>query len=255
MPTTDSGGVFGKIVTLRDVRLAVVSFLLNWVPTYIGQMEQQAQLPPGTIPMPPDPVLSYRAGLDFNTWEAAWSPIYIAIVKPIGAPEIVSGAGEYIQAFDVNVGCNFQMTNEADSLGTFEEDSAIQYADMLGMAACAAMVQNGGLGTWPDGSFVSSRTRLTQYPTSFFPFPDAERTRRVVRSQFSVTVYVDNVLSESDGPSTPVSNPYASQGSWPYVTSTPGITVSAVPIGSVPTIDDELEPSPSVQVGPYTFPG
>lgn len=212
--------IFGRIVTLRDVRNAVVQFLARWVPTYVGALEHQTQLPPGTVPMPPDPNLSYRGGIDFDTWMPAWSPIFIAVVNPLGKPLRVDGGGAYIQAFDAQVGCNLQYDgNQAPPLGEFEEDSAIQYADILGMAACAAMLQQGAIGVWPDGSPVSRATRLLQYPITSFPYPAEESGRRVCRSRFGVVLDVVNVVIESEGPSAPMSNPYADAPDWPRVQS------------------------------------
>lgn len=218
MPLADPNGIFGRIVTRRDVQQAAIGSLTTWVPTYIGQLEQQAQLVPGTVPVPPDPVRSYRGGLDFDTWMPAWSPVFIVVVQPIGRPELAQGGGSYLQEFDLQVGVNYQYDGVPPALGEYEEDSAIQYADILGMAGCAAIAQHGSLGSFPDGTYVSTRTRLTQFPMTTFPYPTEESARRVCRSRFSFSVIVSNIVTETDGPRSPLVNPYANAGDWPQVT-------------------------------------
>lgn len=168
----------------------------SWIPVYIAQVEAQSGLAPHSIPVPPDPTLSYRAGLDWDTWEQSWSPIYIVRARPYGEPERQYNEGIYLQPFRLDVCLNFVMTNEAESLGSYPEDSARQYADMLGMAGCASLLQRGGLGTWPDGSPVSVRTTLTAYPDTSFPYPN---DRRVALTIFSCMALVDSVLMEAGG--------------------------------------------------------
>jgi|SRR6185437_478813 len=227
MPTTDPGALFGRLVTRRDVEIAIVSFLETWVPTYVGEIERQGGLEPRTIPMPPDPSLSYRGGLDFNTWEASWTPTFIVNAQPFGAPMRVDASGTYVQEFELAVGVNVQYSGATmPSLGPLEEDSARGYADMLGMAACAAMLQHGGLGAWPDGSSVSYDTWMVEYPRTVFPFPDE---RRVCRAQFVVNAMIANVVTAAAGPRTPAQNPYAAPGDLTVVDAV-GIEVDAFPI-------------------------
>lgn len=241
MPGVDTSSIFGRLITRRDVANAAVAFLALWVPTYIGQLEQQAQLVTGTVPMPPDPVRSYRSGLDFDTWMPSWSPVYIVVAQPVGRPELSGGGGYYHQKFEIQVCCNYQYDGTPPTLGEYEEDSAIQYADILGMAGCAAMLQHGSLGTWPDGSFVSTRTRLLQYPRSSLPFPTDEAGRRVCRSVFSVESMVSSVVSESGGPLTPLYNPYPNAGDYPTVLDA-NVNIDVVP-------DVDTVPAPTVSPG------
>lgn len=216
MPTADPNNLFGRLVTRRDVELAAVAFLQAWVPTYVAEIERQAGLPARTIPLPPDQNFSYRGGLDFSTWEPSWSPVYIVNAQPEGLPTRVAGEGAYIQQFDLHCCVNFQLTGSQDSLGEIEEDSARQYADMLGMAAAAAILQHGGMGTWPDGSPVSFRTWMTQYPRTVFPFEDERST---CRSEFNIQVMVSDVVTEADGPRAPFANPYTPGQDYAEVTT------------------------------------
>lgn len=233
MPTTDPNALFGRLVTRRDVELAAVSFLQTWVPTYVAELERQGGLAPQTVPLPPDPNLSYRGGLDFDTWEPAWSPVFIVVAQPTGAPQRADGAGNYLQTFSLNVGVNFQFSGATmPSLGVIEEDSARQYADILGMAACAAMLQHGGLGNWADGSFVALETWMTEYPKTSFPFADE---RRITRCQFTLMSVVQNVVTEAAGPKVPAGNPYASPPDLPLVTTAPIVVNSGGGSGPTPT--------------------
>ena len=100
----------------------------------------------------------------------------------------------------------------ADAIGI--EDNARQYADLLGMAACAAILQNGQIGLWPDGGPISTKTTLVRYPEAVFPAPD---NRRVVRSQFQVSLVADWVLQEAGGPGAPLQNPYEPEPQLPSV--------------------------------------
>ena len=233
MPSTLSGeSIFGRIVTRRDIELALCAFLRNWIPTYVAEIERQAGLPAQTIPLPPDPALSYRGGLDFNTWQQTWAPVFIVTVTPQGAPERKMAAGVYCQTFLIGVAVNFVVTNEVPDLALSGseaaglEDNARQYADMLGMAACAAILQNGQIGLWPDGGPISTKTTLLRYPTSIFPNPD---NRRIVRSWFELTLVADWVLQEAGGPGTPPIQPYGDSSLWPTIEAV-DVTLEADPI-------------------------
>ena len=222
MPTSNPANIFGRIVTRRDIELALVGFLRDWVPTYVAEIERQSGLPAKTVPLPPDQVKSYRGGLDYNTWEQSWSPIFIVTATPMGLPERKLGPGVYTQTFLVGVGCNFAATNleqdlsEPGSDAAGIEDNARQYADMLGMAACAAILQHGQIGLWPDGTPISLKTTLLKYPELVFPRP---ADRRMVRSQFQVSLIADWVLQEAGGPTSPYEDPYVADQSWPNVQS------------------------------------
>jgi hypothetical protein len=199
LPTSDPNNIFGRIITRRDVSLAVVAQLQALVPEYIPAVEFQSGLDPGTVPLPPDPNYSYRGALDFDTWEQSWSPVYMVKVTPSGPPERQYNEGIYLQGFLVEVGVNFVLTNEEIALAPngLLEDSAQQYADILGMAGCAALVQNGAIGAWPDGSSVAVKTHMASYPNTIFPYPE---NRRITRSTFTVMILVDSVLTEAAGP-------------------------------------------------------
>lgn len=223
MPSSLSAtSIFGRIITRRDIEQALVGFLRAWVPTYIGEIERQAGLPPKTVPLPPDPNLSYRGGLDFSTGQQSWFPEFIVNVQPQGPPERKLGPGVYCQTFDVTVGVNFVATNQitdlsaSGSVAAGIEDNARQYTDMLSMAACAAILQNGQIGLWPDGTPISLKTTLTHYPEAMFPDPT---NRRWVRSRFRVSLVADWVLQEAGGPDQPLVNPYVSEPVWPLVQS------------------------------------
>ena len=226
MPTSNPNARFASIISRRAVEQKIIALLVEWIPTYIAELERQEGLAPASIPLPPDPSLSYLGGVDWEIWEQSWSPQWTVIVKPAGPPERVSGAGIYHQVFNVQVGVNFVMPADAPSLGPIEEDSARQYADLLGMAGCAAIMQHGGIGRWPDGTTVSAKTVLTAFPDTSYPYPEERRTARCV---FAVQMIVTNALTEAAGPSTPPANPYASPIDWPIVVTT-GPVVEAVPL-------------------------
>lgn len=223
MPTSNPASIFGRIITRRDIELALVSFLQDWIPTYVAEVERQAGLPERTIPLPPDRELSYRGGLDFSSFQQSWSPVYIVSAQPQGPPERKLAPGVYCQTFLVSVGLNFITTNDVPDLSEFGtyavgiEDNTRQYADMLGMAACAAILQNGQIGLWPDGTPISLKTTLVKYPETLFP---EYENRRWARSQFQVTLIADWVLQEAGGPDQPYQDPYGHAEAYPAVTET-----------------------------------
>lgn len=234
MPIADLGEIFGQIVTRRDVELALVSFLQAWIPTYVAEMERQAQIAPRTVPLPPDQDKSYRGGLDWDSWEQAWSPVFIVNPQAMGSPERQYGPGVYLQPFQVDCCVNFVATNQirdlvADGKGLLE-DNARQYADILGMAACAALLQHGQIGKWPSGAPISTKTYLSRYPVTVYPYP---KDRRVARSQFSVVMLVDGVVREAGGPPAPYLDPYQDAPDYPIV-NTINVTLASIsPSGAI----------------------
>jgi hypothetical protein len=224
VPNTDPNAPFGRIITPRDVENQVILALQTWVPTYIAEIERQGELAPHTIPTPPDENLSYRAGLDFDTWEQAWSPIFITRIVPKGTPERQYGNGTYLQPFEVDVAVNFVITNEAISLAPAQggtlEDSARLYSGLLGMAACAGILQHP----------FSLKTVMTQYPNTVFPYPE---NRRVCRTVFSLLTLVDYVVAEGYGPAQPSLDPYDDLPDYPVVGDVNITLVSVSDGGSV----------------------
>lgn len=215
MPLTTT--TYGQIVTRRDVEQAVIAQLQAWVVPSLAEIERQAGLPPQTIPLPPDPVASYRGGMDFNTFQAGWCPCLITVVQPIGEPEREYGNGTYLQAFEIQVGAVVQDQ---------DEDTARQFADYYGAAVMMALVQHGSLSTFANGNPVAVKTVLTGYPTVEFWNPEE---RRVIRSVVTVHSLIDSVVTESAGPKAPPANPYQLPGSWPTV-ETVHVTVTPKPL-------------------------
>lgn len=213
--TTD---IYGQIITRRDVELAVITQLQNWIPAYIAEIERQAGLPSQMLPLPPDPDQSYRGGIDFETWQAAWgSPCLITVVQPMGEPERQYSNGTYLQAFEIQVAAIVQQE---------DEDTARQYADYYGGAVMGALLQHGSLGTFANGNPVAVKTVLTGYPVVSFMTPEI---RRVIRSITTVHTLVDGVLTEASGPATPPANPYSPPGTWPDV-ATVDVVIEGEPL-------------------------
>lgn len=234
MPTADLSNIFGNIITRRDVERAMIKFLRAWTPTYIAEIERLSSLPARTIPLPPDQIKSYRGGLDFNTWEQSWSPCYIVNVVPLGSPERQFGSGVYLQPFEVRVAVNFVATNQIKDLtpsgSGLLEDNARYYADMLGMAACAAILQHGQIGVWPSGLPISTKTYLSRYPSTTYPYTG---NRRVARSEFRVVLLVNGVIQEAGGPEAPYTDIYQDAEDYPTVSSI-NVSLTAVsPAGDI----------------------
>lgn len=215
--TTD---IYGQVITRRDIELAVIGQLQAWLPACVAEIERQAGLNPQTIALPPDPIESYRGGLDFYTWQTGWgSPCLITVVQPFGEPEREYGNGTYLQVFEIQVATIVQGE---------DEDTAREFADYYGAAVMMALVQHGSLGTFATGNQVALKTVLMGYPSVVFMSPDE---RRLVRSVVTVHSIVDGVISEAAGPATPPINPYAPPGSWPQVESI-DVTVEGTPLSS-----------------------
>jgi hypothetical protein len=209
--------IFGQFVSLADVEQAVIAQLQNWIPAYIAEVERQADLPPQTIPLPPDPVGSYRGGIDFDTWQAGLCPCLITVVAPLGEPEREFSDGTYLQMFEIQVAAILQME---------DEDTTRRYAQYYGIAVANALLQHGSLGSFPNGNQVAVKSLLAAYPTLAFPNPDE---RRVIRTVVGVHSYIDGVLTEAAGPAVPPENPYAPPGGLPEVAAV-AVTVTAEPL-------------------------
>jgi hypothetical protein len=203
MPLTTN--IYGQVVSRRDVELAVIDQLQTWIPAAVAEIERQAGLPTQTIPLPPDPDVSYRGGLDFLTFEVGWCPCLITIVQPLGAPAREYSNKTYRQMFEVRV---------AGVVVEQDEDTARQYADYYGAAIMMAIGQNGSLGTFANGNPVALGTVMTGYPTTEFWNPDE---RRVIRSVVTFETEIDSVLTGAAGPAKPPANPYQLPGDWPSV--------------------------------------
>lgn len=208
MPATDT--IYGQVITGYDLEQAVLTHLQTWLPTCLAEIERQAGLAPQTIPVPPDPDNSFTAGLDFETWQAAYTPQLIVVVSPVGDPERLTGDGTYQQVFEIQVATVIQ----AD-----DENTSRQQGQWYGAAVMMALLQHGSLGKFSTGNPVALKTVLAAYPALSFKETDDALGRRVVQSLVVVHSIIDGVVTESAGPATPPAVPYEIPGNWPEARS------------------------------------
>jgi hypothetical protein len=202
----DQYDVFGPLVSRGDVEAAVLAQLqspVSGIVFYIAERERRAGLSPRTLPTPPS-LMSYRGGIDFETFKRDETPLLIAVVQPTGEPERLDSTN-YGQWFEVQV---------AAVIRDESEDEARGLADHYGIAVAACLSQNGGLG----GLENVVRTRLVGFPRVEFVNPDV---REVIRSVQTFRVEVDPVLAERYGPTKaqpgPPKDPYGPPGDYTEV--------------------------------------
>lgn len=208
--------IFGPLAGTPDVETAYLRLLQDWLPAMLYVLERQKGLPRHSIIRPPGPS-SYIGGLDFDTYEQDLCPMITVVVNPTGGTER-NGAG-YGQWFEVQVGV---------SVVSESEDEARLAAGYLGIAASAAITQNGSLGG------LATRTEMISAPGTEFIDSDI---RRLCLSRAVYQTFVDGLVDPNSGPGTPTppdSPYYGGKPSTPFsdppvVSSTPVTLVAEQP--------------------------
>lgn len=236
-PVVRTTDYFGPMVSLADVEDAVLGALQSptqGLPFYVAETERKHSLDPRTLPLPPSPV-SYRGGLDFETFEQDVAPVVIAVVAPVGDLERYGG-GEYGSWFEVQVGC---ITTSEDS-----QDEARRLAQFYGSAVALCVIQQGSLGG------LANDTRLQAFPRVSFPDP----TRRSLAMSTTVfRIQVQPVFMDSMGPYPPYIDPLE-PGDHPDPYDLPGmypvVKVADSEVIAVPITEDVDSVLPDDQTPP-----
>lgn len=206
--------IFGPLLSTWNVDQAVLATLRTWLNEYLAEVERQNAVPQKTIPRPPSEE-SFRRGLDFEYYEEDDLPAVIVVSKPSGEPD-VQGNGDYIQRYEVKVGC----VCEAE-----DEQTAQMRAAFYG-SALQLLVQQSDLGGF------AQRTRMIGAPE--LDLPDDEE-RWLCRAITTFHVWIAQIVTAEAGPITPPGTPgeehqpESPYPEWPEVGST-HITVTGEPI-------------------------
>lgn len=207
-------GVLAGSETVKQAALGVLSTppaasTKPLIVYYLAEVERQAGLSPGTIPVPPAPD-SFYGGVDFESWEQVLLPSIVVVADPVDAPDRF-GDGTVGQWYEVQIG----------SIVTGDtEDAAQDLAAYYGTAVMGAILQNGDLGGVANQTEVTTAAKVELVE---------DATRAFARSVLTVRTYLDQIVSTYDGPAAPVSWP-----SDPYTPPADAPTVETV------TIDVEL---------------
>lgn len=197
--------IFGQIKIADDLDQAVISTLSAWFPTYIRELEIQANIPNGSIQQPK----SFLTADKVDRSSADQLPS-IVVVSPglSGKKPMQEGDGTFRVFFSVGVGIFVSANNRANTMRLVRIFTAIvrtimlQKQDLNGYAAGT---------TWLDESYDDD-----------FNFTDKQT---ISQGQVVFEITVDSVVSRFGGPAVygqtdPAPDPVTQPGSdWPLATS------------------------------------
>lgn len=180
--------VFGSIVTIDQVKRAVVEHVDRWIETYLAEIERQNGLDPRTINQPASYITVDDEGL--NKWPEDQLPCVVVMCP--GTSDTPRSTSEGVSAaFVVNI---------AVIVSSITAKDTSEVASYYGAAVNALMVQNQSLGGFAAGT-VWRGVRLDDLA------PDDGRTIAAVTNVFAVGV--ENVVQTgSFGLTEPPEDPY-----------------------------------------------
>lgn len=193
-----SENVYGLGSGRGDIEEQVIRTLRDWIVPYVADYERQNELNPRTLPVPPTPE-SIHGGIDFVTFSAELFPELIVVVQPTGPVERYGEDGTYGQWFSVDVA----------AIVTVEGDQNLTrgLADAYGEILQKLIPQQGAFGFKADGvSDFAVRTRLeSAYSLEF----QDETVRDIMRATVMARTFIEDLVSDYEGPRVPPVDPYA----------------------------------------------
>lgn len=170
--------VFGPLLTAGTLERAVVDRLRNWTPTYLAEVERQAEREAGTLPR----LRGVIRVSELDRWPQDQLPCAI-VVSPgtIGSP-VRDAEGVYQVDYSIGV---------ATLVATREEEGSREVAQLYGAAVRGALVQQA---TVTEGIHV-----VDWLGESFDDFPVEDRGT-MFGSLNLFAVRVDELLSWKKGP-------------------------------------------------------
>jgi hypothetical protein len=196
-PQSFSQAVYGLGVGRGDLERQIIQTLQAWIVAYIADYERQQEMPPRTLPVPPVPE-SIHGSLDHQTFRGENFPEIVVIVQPTGTIERYDDGETYGSWYAVEV-CAF-VTVEGD------QDATRTLADAYGTVLQKLIPQQGAFGLKDDGTDFATRTRLV-HPYALV-WAD-ETVRDIVRVSLEAETFLDNLVSDWEGPRVPPQDPYA----------------------------------------------
>lgn len=179
--------VWGRIVTVNQVRLAVERHLQRWFVPYLAELERQHGLPAQSVPPP-------KSWQRVSTWQQVREDQMpnISVTSPGTVSKTTEETGLYRITWDIQV---FLVVRGSSHTET---------ADRLGLytaAANAAVAQHPTLGDTVSDAVIGD---FDDYGVL-----DANSARTIAGAVVPLLVAVDEALDASAGPDEPPVDPYA----------------------------------------------
>lgn len=171
----------GPLFPTWKLEQAVVEIYREWMPTYLSEVERQANLPHRYLQRCKS-ADCYHGGIDPESWASETSPEVIVTVEPVGAPETQHDG--FNQEYAV---CVYTITIGQTQEQTREFASYWAAASMLLVEREIASIRG-----------IAERTVLSQAPRLEWINPE---TRREMRSMVEFSVFVSNIVERIAGPS------------------------------------------------------
>src|SRR5665213_1156903 len=177
--------VFSRIFVPQVLESDTEDILQEWFPTYIQEVESQVGLTMGTV-VPP---VNYTSRNKYDALKGEELPKCVVKSPGLVGVPTKDGQGKYRATWRLGIGLATVAPDEA---------TAQLNAQILGMAAVAIMLQEGGsLGyvSWVD------------WQSSDLPIQDQLKQYRAISAWF--TINVQNVVTHKPGPAIPNAEPYS----------------------------------------------
>jgi len=210
----------GPIVSRQNVEQAYLATIIEWLSTYLSEVEAQNSLAP--LPLPPSPA-SFYGGVDEQTFTEDDLPAVVVIAQPV-EDAIRFGDGSYAQWFEVTV---------SPIVATETEDDSRALAGWYAAAVATMLTQQSDL-----GGFAQATIPIDPGRAEFVN----EDVRRFAQAPATFHTFVYSTASAAGRPTAPGYPP----SPVPTVTTTTGAGVivtleavpAAVPVRTPPTAPD-----------------
>jgi hypothetical protein len=201
--------IFENIFDADTLERAVVDVLVDWMPTYLREIERQKGMQQGLLPAP----RSYTSRNEWATFPEDQLPACIVVSPGLAEPPDADGEGRYRAWWSIGVGVLASAASEADTN---------KIAKMYGAAIRAIMVQHQSLNGIAHG--------IEWEDESYDDIP-VEQDRTLGAAMLIFRVWVDDIVTRGAGPAFPtLPDPDTQPGStWPEA-DTIDVQVASVPL-------------------------
>jgi hypothetical protein len=211
--------LFGPLVHGGVVENAVKDALVDWLPTYLREVERQHDRAQGSLPSPRSYQLVSEAD-DPTRWPEDQIPAIVIMCPGFAEEPYHEGTGFYRARYGVSV---------AAMVSANTQGATRQLARLYGTALAAALLQHPSLDGFASG--------LRWVDESYDDIP-SETSRSLACVIEGFTVDVDRVISTNAGPVAPDASESETSPEWPVVEETEVNLVSEtgpLPTGPLPT--------------------
>lgn len=177
--------LFGPIIDKEAVEVAVRDHLVDWMPTYVAEMERQRGLNPGDL----EAVREYVCTSDFKKWPEEALPTVAVICPGLDGEPSKDGSGDYTAPWQVGVAAIVAASDTALTR---------KAAGLYAAAIRGAILQHQSVSGLASGvDWVGER---------YDDIPE-ESGRTLASGQVIFRVWVPETIRANDGPVEPDVNP------------------------------------------------